>query len=135
MAQTNEQRLLCVKGALELSDSEIEQLENFQSSLSGDPELTQQLILATLMNLNTGGTPSADLTRVTAAKSSDYTIAAGFTHCLVYLPEGVSATVDGIPLEGKASWILPSSYPALHDTPVAITSISGGSVYVSETRP
>tara|TARA_R110000868_G_scaffold269708_2_gene529115 strand:+ start:3911 stop:4318 length:408 start_codon:yes stop_codon:yes gene_type:complete len=125
----------CIKEALGLNDEGLAFLESAQGSLTGDNETVMQLILyfLKLASVATGGAPD-DVTRTTAAKAIDYTIATGFYHCLVYVPTGVSATVDGIPFTGPSTYSLPSNYPAKHTTTVAITSISGGSVYVSESR-
>lgn len=97
-------------------------------------DLARQDIAILLAEQAAGAPAGTGLARTTAAKSANYTVAAGFYHALVYVPPGVTATVDGIPLTGPTSLTLPSNFPARHATALPVTSISGGSVYVSETR-
>ena len=123
----------CIKESLGLTDEGLAFLESAQDSLTGDKETVMQLILYFLKLTSSPGA-DASVVRTTAAKATDYTIATGFYHCLIYVPTGVSATVDGIPFTGPSTYSLPSNFPAKHTTTVAITSISGGSVYVSESR-
>lgn len=99
--------------------------------MSKDPRVLLQCILCTLSGSAENG---VGLERETTTQSGDYIIPAGFVHCMVYLPSGVTATVDGIPLEGPTTYTLESNFPARHSTPVEIDTVAGGDYYVSETR-